>query len=133
VKVYVFGNADSPLDDRAFEAEKKLQKDCPEIDFVEVKPNEDLPFSDNRPVMILDTVQGISEINVLTDKDLDRLAANSRTSAHDYDLGFQLKYLKKIGKVGKVTVVGIPQEGDIDYLRIQSIFKKLVAQDMQGS
>jgi hypothetical protein len=48
-------------------------------------------------------------------------------------LGFQIKYLKKIGKLGKVTIVGLPMQGELDYLRIQSIFKKLVAQEMQGS
>jgi hypothetical protein len=52
---------------------------------------------------------------------------------HDFDLAFQLRYLKKLGKLGEVTIIGIPQEGEIDYLRIQSIFRKLVAHDMQGS
>jgi hypothetical protein len=45
---------------------------------------------------------------------------------HDFDLAFQLRYLKKLNKPGEVTVIGVPQEGKVDYLRIQSIFKKLV-------
>ena len=53
--------------------------------------------------------------------------------AHDFDLPFQLRYLKKLGKLGTVTVIGIPQEGEVDHLLIKSIFRKLVAQDMQGS
>ena len=52
---------------------------------------------------------------------------------HDFDLAFQLRYLKKLGKLGEITIVGIPQEGEIDYFRIQSILRKLVAHDMQGS
>lgn len=37
------------------------------------------------------------------------------------------------GKVKKITIIGIPQKGKVSYLRIQSILRKLVAQDMQGS
>jgi hypothetical protein len=52
---------------------------------------------------------------------------------HDFDLGFQLKYLQKIGKLGEVTIIGLPINKTPDYLRIQSILRKLVAQDIQGS
>jgi hypothetical protein len=56
-----------------------------------------------------------------------------RGSVHDFDLTFQLRYLKKLGKLGVVTVIGTPQEAEVDHLRIKSIFRKLVAHDMQGS
>jgi hypothetical protein len=51
----------------------------------------------------------------------------------DFDLAFQLRYLKKIGRLGEVNVVGVPQDGEVDYSRVMSILRKLVAQDMQGS
>ena len=64
---------------------------------------------------------------------IDRLVLSPRGSVHDFDLAFQLRYLKKIDKLGEVNIVGIPQEGKVDYFRIQSILRKLVAHDMQGS
>jgi hypothetical protein len=59
---------------------------------------------------------------------------NKRSSSvHDFDLGFQLLYLKKLGKLKNFLIIGIPMKGEINYLRIQSILRKLVAQDIQGS
>ena len=133
MKVYVFGNKDLELDNKALIAQKKLGAIFPQIEFVEVEPNADLPFERDRQVYIMDTVEGIEEPTLIEDSDLDKLINTSSVSVHDFDLGFQLKYLKKLGKLGNVTIIGLPMEKKIDYLRIQSIFKKLVAQDMQGS
>ncbi|KKS07847.1 hypothetical protein A3K01_03820 [candidate division WWE3 bacterium RIFOXYD1_FULL_43_17] len=133
MKVYVFGNKDLELDNKALIAQKKLGAIFPQIEFVEVEPNADLPFERDRQVYIMDTVEGIEEPTLIEDSDLDKLINTSSVSVHDFDLGFQLKYLKKLGKLGNVTIIGLPMEKKIDYLRIQSIFKKLVAQDIQGS
>ena len=138
MKVYVFGNPDSFLDDRAFKVEKKLGGKVLGVEFVQVKVNQDLPFADNKNVVLLDTVSEIKNVEVFTiepssEKSLEKAPSFSRASVHDFDLGFQLRYLQKIGKLGKVTIVGIPQKGSVNYLRIQSILRKLVAQDMQGS
>jgi Ni,Fe-hydrogenase maturation factor len=133
MKVYVFGNKDSELDNKAFVVAKRLKKSFPKLEFVEVGLNSDLPFNPNEHVYILDAVEGIPEPVLIENDDLDKLVSKSSTSVHDFDLGFQLKYLKKLNKLGSVTIIGIPMKKPIDYLRIQSIFKKLVAQDMQGS
>lgn len=133
MKVYVFGNEDLKEDNVAIIVSKKLKGKIKNIDFITVNVNEDLPFKDGEDVVILDTVIGISRATKLEDKDLDNLVLNKSLTAHDYDLGFQIKYLKKLGKLGKVTVVGLPLEGEIDYFLIQSILRKLVEQDMQGS
>lgn len=133
MKVYVFGNKDSELDDKVFAVAKRLRKSFPKLEFVEIEPNADLPFSPNEHVYILDTVEGIPEPILIKNDGLDKLVSKTSTSVHDFDLGFQLKYLKKLNKLGYVTIIGIPMKAPIDYLRIHSIFKKLVAQDMQGS
>ena len=75
----------------------------------------------------------ISKPELITEDKLDDLILSSSSTVHDYDLGFQLKYLKKLNKIGKVYIIGIPKDAEPDYDSIQSIFKKLVAQDMQGS
>jgi hypothetical protein len=88
-----------------------------DMSFVCVKPNEDLPFVDDSSmgsgqdmVVILDVVEGIDEVTVFTEKDLEKLELAPRTSAHEYDLGFQLRYLRKLGKIGKVRIVGLPMK-----------------------
>ena len=133
MKIYVFGNVYVAGDGRAVQLARELEGDIEGISFVFVKPNEDLPFVDEWHVVILDTVQGIKEVTLLEGDITDRLILGPLGSVHDFDLAYQLRYLKKLNRLGKVTIIGVPQEGEVDQLRIQSIFRKLVAQDMQGS
>src|SRR3989338_3525821 len=133
MKVYIFGNEDLADDNRSFEVAKKLRGNLTDIEFVKIKPNEDLPFVEEKRVVIMDTVQGIKKVEVLGNQDLDKLSLSPRASVHDFDLGFQLKYLEKLGKLGEVIIIGLPMQGEIDYSLVHSIFKKLVAQDIQGS
>ncbi len=133
MKVYVFGNEDVAEDNLVFKVLQKLKEKTSDIQFIIVKPNEDLPFTEKQHVVILDTVLGINKVSLIEDQDIEKLVLPPRNSVHDFDLSFQIKYLKKLGKLGKITLIGLPPTGNIDYLRIQSIFKKLVAQDMQGS
>jgi Ni,Fe-hydrogenase maturation factor len=131
--VYFFGNENVAEDNAVFEVVNKLKAELNNINFIFINPNEDLPFVDEKYVIILDTVQGIKKIEIITEQDLDKLIINRSTTAHDYDLGFQLKYLKKLGKLEKIIIIGLPQRGEIDYDLIQSILRKLVAHDMHGS
>ena len=133
MKIYVFGNEYVAEDKRAIEVARELEGAIEDISFVFVRPNEDVPFVNERQVVILDTVQGIQGVALIEGDRIDGLTLSPRGSVHDFDLAFQLRYLKKLGKLGEITIVGIPQEGEIDYLRIQSILRKLVAHDMQGS
>ena len=130
--IHVFGNQDLPEDSLAFTVSNKF-RDFPGIIFRTIKPNEDLPLPEDKKLYLLDTVMGLDKVSILTEKEIDKLIISSSTTAHDYDLGFQLKYLRKIGKLDKFTIIGLPMNGDLDYDLINSIFKKLVAQDIQGS
>lgn len=132
MKVFVFGNKDHEEDKLSFVVVKKLGK-IKGIEFVEVKPNQDLPFVGSETVVMIDVVMGIDEVKLITESEIDKLVLPPRNSAHDYDLGFQLKYLLKLGKLNKIRIIGLPMNGNVDYDSIHSIFKKLVAQDMQGS
>jgi Ni,Fe-hydrogenase maturation factor len=133
MKIYVFGNEYVAEDKRAIEVAKELEGAIEGISFVFVNPNEDVSFVNERQVVILDTVQGIWEVTLIEGGVIDELISSPRGSVHDFDLAFQLRYLKKLNKLGEVTIIGIPQEGEVDHLRIQSILRKLVAHDMQGS
>jgi Ni,Fe-hydrogenase maturation factor len=133
MNVYVFGNEYVAEDIRAIEVARELQSTVEGVSFVFVGPNEEVPFADEPRVVILDTIQGIQDVALVEGDEFDGLLLSPRGSVHDFDLTFQLRYLKKLGKLGEVTIIGIPQEGEVDHLLIKSIFRKLVAQDMQGS
>jgi Ni,Fe-hydrogenase maturation factor len=133
MNVYVFGNECVAEDKRAVEVAGELEGTIEDISFVFVNPNEDAPFVNERHVVILDAVQGLRDVALVEGDEIDGFVLSPRGSVHDFDLTFQLRYLKKLGKLGDVTVIGIPQEGELNYLRIKSILRKLVAQDMQGS
>jgi Ni,Fe-hydrogenase maturation factor len=133
MNVYVFGNEHVAEDNRAIEVAGELQNKIEGVSFIFVGPNEDVPFADEPRVFILDTVQEIQDVALVEGDQIDTLVLSPRGSVHDFDLTFQLRYLKKLGKLGVVTVIGIPQEGEVDHLLIKSIFRKLVAHDMQGS
>jgi len=133
MKVYVFGNEYVAEDRRAIEVARELEGTLDGISFVFVDPNADIPFVDEQHVVILDTVQGTRDVALVEGGEIDGLILSPRGSIHDFDLAFQLRYLKKLGKLGEVTIIGIPQEGEVDHLRIKSIFRKLVAHDIQGS
>lgn len=133
MRVYVFGNESVAQDKRAIEVARELEGAVDGISFVFVGPNEDVPFVDERRVVILDTVQGIREVTLVEGEEVDGFILAPRGSVHDFDLAFQLRYLKKLNRLGEVSLIGIPQEREVDYLRIQSILRKLVAHDMQGS
>lgn len=133
MNVYVFGNEYLAEDNRAIEVAGKLQNKVKGVSFIFVGPNEDVPFADELRVFILDTVQGIEDVALVEGDEIDKLVLSPRGSVHDFDLAFQLRYLRKLGKLGEVSLIGIPQEGELNHLRIKSIFRILVAQDMQGS
>ena len=119
------------FDNRPFEIVERIKSNFKGVRFIKVKPNEDLPFLNEKKVIILDSVEGIKKLTIIYD--LDKFKIPPRSSVHDFDLALQLKYLRKIGKIGELIIIGIPMTGEIDYLRIQSILRKLVAQDIQGS
>lgn len=133
MKVLVFGNKEYKPDGTVYPLVKKLKRDFPEVEFLDVSLNTDLPLSGDKVTYILDAVEGINEPTVIKNADLDRLTGISSVSVHDFDLGFQLRYLRKIKKLGEVVIIGLPLNKKTNYLRIQSIFRKLVAQDIQGS
>ena len=88
--IYVFGNIDIPEDS---------------IEIKIIKPNEDVLFDSDNPI-IIDTVSGLKKVTLFNK--IDDIESLKSSTVHDFDLGFQLKYLKKLGKIKKVTIIGIP-------------------------
>lgn len=133
MRIYVFGNPDFEGDNQVYNIVKIIKKKFPVLEFVEIIPGEDFPLSDKGCITLIDTVEGLDKVEVLDENKIDKLVLIKSVSVHDWDLGFQLKYLKKLGKLKKIRIIGIPKHKNIDYLRIHSILRKLVEQDIQGS
>lgn len=86
-----------------------LEKLFPRLKLVVFDPTENFPEDD--PVYIVDTVIGIDRVVVI--KDVEQLADAPHVSVHDADLAFHLKWLKKLGKLPKVVIFGVPSMGEI--------------------
>jgi len=113
--VYIFGNPDLPEDSLPLRILPRLKEEFPGIDFQVKDPNEEW---DDAPqnLVIIDTVQGISEPKVFTS--LDVFSAAPRLSLHDFDALANLRLLQKLGKLKKVTVLALPptlQEADASF------------------
>lgn len=107
--IHIFGNPLLDFDNLPIKLVPKLKKNFPEIDFVITDPSENLkPI--NGELIIIDTVEGIKKVVVIDD--LEKIQTGKIFSLHDFDLAFNLKLLKKIGKLKKVKIFGVPMKGD---------------------
>ena len=62
-------------------------------------------------IWIMDVCRGLNEIKILK---LDNFLERHPVTAHDFDIGMELKLLQATGQVGKVTVIAIPMEFTYD-------------------
>ncbi len=115
--IYIFGNPLLSFDNLPVRLAPRLQKQFPDIDFIIQDPNENLK-PEKKELTIIDTVLGLKKITIFND--LNKIQLDKIYSAHDFDLGFNLKLLQKIGKLEKITIFGMPP--DIDE---QTAFKQL--------
>lgn len=107
--VYVVGNAIDPRDRLPMRLLPSLRRRCPNIAFLPFDPTEEFP-SHTPHLVLIDAVEGISRVMLFSD--LNRFSLSPRVTVHDYDLSIHLSLLKKLGKLEKLTIVGIPMSGN---------------------
>jgi Ni,Fe-hydrogenase maturation factor len=110
MKIYILGNPLYEKDSLPLKILPKLKKRFPEMDFQHLDPTENFPEEEN--LILIDTIVGIDKVRVLTLEDLDKVELSPQCSLHDFDLGFQLKLMKKLGKLKNVKIIGIPADYD---------------------
>ena len=122
-KILIFGNPFLENDSLPIKLLPKLQKAFPNIIFQEIDPTEDLE-NQGKDLTIIDTVEGIDKVMILSN--IEQLHANKIFSMHDFDLAYNLKLLKKIGKIDSVKIIGVPMNISEDEAldQIQSILRK---------
>lgn len=102
--VSVFGNPDVKEDSLAVRLVPRLRQRFPKIKFRVEDPVEGLSPPDGEWI-IIDMAKGVKGAKVI--EDIDRLETSRRVSLHDYDLGMELKLLRKLGKVKKVKIIAV--------------------------
>jgi len=119
--VLCFGNEFIKEDSRAKEIADEIK--IKNVEFRKCDSlNDILLYSSHPHLFILDVVRNIQEVTLITD--IDTLNTNDMYSLHDFDLGFFLKLMKKLGTLKNITIIGIPQKGDTH--TIISRIKKIV-------
>jgi len=105
--IHIFGNPLLPFDNMPLKLKSRLAKQFPDISFITADPNENLA-PQKKELIIIDTVVGVKKVEVIND--IDKIQLNKMYSLHDFDLGFNLKLLKKIGTLKKVTIFAVPPD-----------------------
>ena len=138
MKILIFGNPLVKEDNLALRIMPQLMEKFPEIEFKETEPTEEIK-KEGRNLKIIDVVEGINEVKLLNLDSLDDfnnfLKTDKIYSMHDFDLGYNLKLLKKIDLIDKAEIICIPADFSEReaFSQVQLILRKWVAQLMQGS
>lgn len=112
MNIYVCGNPLVDMDSVPFRILPELKAGLPEVNFRDFDPTENFP--EDNPLYIIDTIVGVSGVRVL--EDVESFEDAPHFSAHDADLAFHLKWLKKMEKLPKLVIFGVPSEGDLSLI-----------------
>ncbi len=104
MKVLVFGNPLVEIDSAALKIANELDGKLDGIEFKRFDTAEDLE-KEGKELVILDSVVGLEKPRLVT---IDELEVQKAYSLHDFDLGWNLLLLKKIGKLEKAVIIGVP-------------------------
>jgi Ni,Fe-hydrogenase maturation factor len=107
MKIYVFGNPLVSEDSLPLRLLSPLQDKFAQIHFIAVDPNENFPPKSERNLIILDVVKELSDVSLFDYSDLANIE-KTPISPHDYDLLLHLLLLKKMKRINKVRIIGIP-------------------------
>lgn len=107
MEVWVFGNADLAEDSMPIELLPRLRKEFPRSTFIQQDPLDEWEMPQR--LFIIDTVQGVELVSIFTS--LDAFQNAPHVTMHDFDLGTQLQFMKKLGKLPKeLFIFGIPPQ-----------------------
>lgn len=108
--VHIFGNPDISMDALPLRIQGGLEERFPHVHFLALDPNENWEIPN--PFIVIDTVVGLSDIHVF--RGLEEFANTPAVSVHDFDALTQLRFLKKLGKLGELIIIGVPPEFGTD-------------------
>ncbi len=103
-EIWLFGNPDLPVDALPIKLLPKLKAAFPAVQFSVQDPLDEWEIPPS--LTIIDTVQGLEHVQVFDS--LDAFQQDRRVTMHDFDLGMQLQFLKKLGKLPSLRIIGVP-------------------------
>jgi hypothetical protein len=106
--VFVFGNPDLPFDSLPLRLLPALREALPDVSFEVLDPNEEWDVPPH--MLVVDTVVNLTEPQAI--RGLDAFMSAPRMTCHDFDAYANLMFMKKLGKVHDVTVLGLPPRYD---------------------
>ena len=123
--VLCFGNPYLKGDSLASELAHELQ--VPGYQFIRCQFADDIfNYKDLEEIYILDVVEGIDNVQLITD--IDKIKRHKSLTMHDLDLGFFLKLMKAIGKLEKIKRIGLPTKTNLQTLKNQ--VEELLSKDL---
>ncbi|MEI6462877.1 MAG: hypothetical protein WCO33_04415 [bacterium] len=108
--IYVFGNKDYEVDNIALRLLPILSVKLVDVEFQTLESLDELTEFPS-PIYIMDSALGIRSV-IVTDK-IEALEKPKSLSLHDFDLSWNLKLLKKLGKINEVKIIAIPSSLDM--------------------
>jgi Ni,Fe-hydrogenase maturation factor len=120
--IFVLGNLLLEEDSLPFKIIKRLEREFPWIEFREFDPSEE--FSEE-PIF-LDTLIGVTKVSLI--EDINKIEAKKSCSVHGFDLSLALKLLKKIGKIKRVKIIGLPprMKEEAAFLQTKTLIQSLI-------
>lgn len=109
MKIYCFGNEYIEQDSMAKKIADSLEIEG--VEFIKADSIEGI----SGDLVILDVVKGITEVKMIDN--IDKIKEFYPVSAHDFDLGTELKLRKAVGETNSVKIIGVPMEGDIEEIK----------------
>lgn len=108
--IYVLGNADFTEDSLPLRLIPWLEKEFEGISFKILDPTENFP--EEEYLILIDTVLNTDIVRVLDD--VEKIISSPNYSVHDFDLGTQLRLMKKIGRLKEVAIICVPPPSKIN-------------------
>ena len=105
MKIYVLGNSLLEEDSLPMKLLPRIRASFPKTKFIEFDPTEEFP--EEEKLVLIDIIEGLQNVRLF--EDLDKIQSSPKYSVHDFDLGFQLKLMKKVGKLKEVKIIGVGQ------------------------
>jgi len=104
----VFGNPDLKKDSLVVGLVGRLRRKFPGVEFRVEDPGEGLKPPKDGLWVILDVAEGIDRVRVF--EKVDKLVEERGVSLHDYEVGTELKLLKKLGKIRDLKIMAVPMK-----------------------
>jgi Ni,Fe-hydrogenase maturation factor len=106
--IFIFGNPELEMDSLPLKIIPELQRIFPLINFEVKDPNEEWDVPEK--LIVIDTAVGLKKVKVFDG--LDSFDSSPRLTMHDFDALANLRYLKKLGKLKEVRIIGVPPDMD---------------------